>query len=254
MTVYTAKHGDTFTKIASQHRVKHWQDLFFAKENAALRQKIQRPERLQPGHQVIIPKVVDPAIRDKERQRLIGITRMLNSEKQKIEAEFEKLRKENDQAARKLKTFASRIDAVAAVATVLVSLGTMSAQAAKTMSLSGEALKKANKEFLEEFLKSRAEGARDLALQVADAAIEEPDSLALMLTKSVAVAFGSVTAPSFWAAGWEDIKNGRWNPTGWTPEALRERTDKELLKHKMGALTNIDSMIAKYNQAVANLR
>jgi hypothetical protein len=254
MSSYSVQPGDTFTGIASKHRIKHWQDIFFARENAQLRQRIQRPERIRPGDQVFIPKMIDPAIRDKERQRLIAIIRQLNGEKQNIEQMFGKLTAENDAAARKLKTVANNVDTAATVATLLSGLIGMSLKAAEAMKLSGEALKKANREFLEEFVKSRAESARDLGFQVADAAIQEPDSVALMMGKSIAVAFISVTSPSFWAAGWNDIKNGRWRPTEWNPDALKAKAEEELMANKRAVLANIDRLIAKYNDAIAALR
>lgn len=254
MTIYKVQPGDTFSAIASKHRVKHWQDIFFAKENAQLRQRVQRPERIRPGDQVIIPKMIDTAIRDKERQRLIGIIRQLNAEKQNIELMFGQLVAQNDAAARKLKTVANNVDTAATVATLLSGLVSMSLKTAQAMKSSGEALKKANREFLDDFVKSRAEGVRDLGFQVADATIQEPDSLALMMGKSIAVAFISVTSPSFWAAGWNDIKNGRWRPTEWNPDAVKAKAEAELMANKRAALGTIDGLIAKYNNAIAALR
>lgn len=252
--IYKVQPGDTFTKIASLHRIKHWQDIFFAHENSVLRKRIQRPERIQPGDTVIIPKNIDGSIRDYERKRLIEIIRRLNQEKAAIETMFAKLQAENDAASRKLRTFASRVDALASMPFIVRGLINTSKEVAKTIALNGEALKEANKKFVTEFVKDRAEMARDLAAQVADEAIQEPDSVALMVTKSVAVAIGNVTSLSFWAAGYDDILQGRWNPTSWTPQALKEKADQELLRNKASAIAHIDRLIAKYNKAVENLR
>ncbi len=56
---YTVKSGDTLTRIAAEHGLPSWRELYQHPDNAEFRRKRPNPDRIFPGDVVIIPS--DPA-------------------------------------------------------------------------------------------------------------------------------------------------------------------------------------------------
>lgn len=255
ITKYTAKPGDNIWKIAKANGLKHWQDLYFDRTNEPLRRQRPNPSMIKAGDIISIPKSIDPSIRRKEIQRLQDIIGRLKRTKGDVDHLFKTLASEETKLAGDLKRKGEAIDTFASILNMLIGLGKMTQAGAKAMATSGDDLAKANKAFLVDFAKDRSLLAVDTAAKLADETIKEPDSVALMVGKSLAKAWSDMWSPTFWAAGYLDIvEKRRWDPTKWNVDSMHQETQRKLQSAWREAHKQLDEKIRKYDQAIAALR
>ena len=59
MSEYTVVKGDNLTRIAARHRIRHWQILYLAADNAAFRALRPNPDLIYPGDVIHIPNLAE---------------------------------------------------------------------------------------------------------------------------------------------------------------------------------------------------
>jgi hypothetical protein len=224
---YPVKKGDKLIKICKAHGLEDWKAVWEHKDNNDLRKQRKKPEDLQPGDVVVLnPQGPDPKEVKETLKQIDGIiagARNKISRLQETRKSQESLKKQilADLAGsyRQAKNTGDTVDAVATVTMLLIDLGKLARQAHKTISLTGEALEKANKELLKDVAKTKAQQAADMgALLVSQT--EPKDSAAKMALKAAAEAWSSISTPSFWAyayvKGLEEWKKSGSIPRAWS--------------------------------------
>ncbi len=235
--IHKVSKGETLISIAKRYKHKDWRNIWKDPANAAVLKKRKMPEKIEPGDKLVIP------MNEAERKQMIELQRQLiaqlqveldlaqtlskradkairaseNAQKlcKSTEANYQDIIKDLKASAAGAKKWGDNVDVAAEIATLMVSLGKIAKLGKAASTASGEALKKINKEAMDEAVGMAYDPAAKEARKAGAKYLLNKDNE----ISSVGIAVGVVseswdkmTSPSFWA--WTAIK--LWEGEGWS--------------------------------------
>ncbi len=271
---YKLKKNDTLDALARKFKYKGWKQIWLAKENAALRKKRGKPEKLQVGDIVYMPvtdaerKHVDKSILELNMMRddLLVLRSNFEADIKRLEYNCKNLTRiigdlkrvaagmiaEIKAAKKGIKRVSTAVDMAATLINLAHSLGKLAHTGFKASKASGDALKKINDELTRDVKKKIRDGYIDAARK----------SLVLLKNTSLEViwivndSYDKMTSPSFWAMTFTQIWDGKsWSEAvTYDLEADFARKIKNVERERDTYVRNISAEIAKQKGTIKTLQ
>lgn len=198
--VHTVKKGENLDKIAKSYGLKSFKDIFNDPVNAKFRKQRPKPDLIQPGDKIIIPKQSLPK---ETRNSIAGLVKHAEARVKRLEDDlkfYANLGKDIDKsfsnAKSGFKKTSNAVDAAAFVATFMVSIGKIVKIGAKQGSMTVKELAKSNKDVIKIVEGTRKDVAQMVGGKVADDMTKSANS-AVANAATIANFCLSVTSPSF---------------------------------------------------------
>lgn len=187
-------------------------------------------------------------------KQILNKLKKLRSE---LDSDFDNLRKQNARDLQKCKKATDQKDLIATLATMAVSLGSLTMSAQKSTKVAGAELAKLNKDTL----KSVAAGKADQFGQLIGSTVSDDvgtDGNLVLFAKATLKAWSDMNKPSFWAAAYTDIvdsKKFKWDPATWSNYAqkIQKESDARITSVQKQAQKNLDAKIKKYENLIKDL-
>jgi LysM repeat protein len=213
--------GETLEAIAKKYKAQDWKKTWSAAENKALVAMRKRPDAIQPGDVIVIPQDVEQKKRDAQKTAdAKGVAQAIAKVRCALEADTVRIRRkmqildeliamtrkstadmtaELQRSARKLKTTAEMVDAVAGLTFMAQNLVKLASLGYKSLGASGKALEEINKQAAKDVLQSTGGRILDGAAAIAADTLSKRQNTALLAIAATADAWTKMNSLSFWA-------------------------------------------------------
>lgn len=170
--------------------------------------------------------------------------------RREVEADFDRIARENRAAYTKAKKISDGTDLAADLIFLFKGLAGLTAKAYRSTKLSGEALVKLNNEVVKDLAKDKTQ---DIGKKFYDG--QAKDRMDEGWLKKMLTTWADLTRPSFWAAAWIDVvenRNFTFDPNKWDKYADRIYKDSQSRVDaiRKETLKRLDAKIKDYERLI----
>lgn len=237
---YTVRKGDDLSSIARQSGFSNWRDIYNSPANSRFRASHPNPDRLSPGEQIMIPPTPE-VVRQVLQERLSSLMQLRSD----TDSLYRRIEQDLDDNIRRYGSVASRTDAAATVANVLVGLGTLVYKGMAAMKLTGSALAAANHELAKDSIKLAFDPLRDPLLKFGADKIGANAGIGWTVGKVAIESFLNMQSPSWWAGVVGNLQDGKtWSEAVTSnPQEALGAVRNSVEKQRQDTLGKIDQKI-----------